>query len=230
MVKSPRSSRTSKLKRSPNVASVLDESTESATSSKMTMNVVVDVHNEDRKSQQSMDENKSNVIAELSNEKRTEQSKRSDCSKNSSRKTKVFQKEDQLHLIDYETKCSSIQRSGETLKMQSLDLIEEFEESKRDARMIRSLSEEKPRRRKQWNTTSIVNEIENSKRPARKRWSKDTSVIQLPETSDVSPMMDSYRPVPAPRSNIQQQTTVKIGSVNCSIIDTDAMQFSKIFF
>ncbi|KAI4493196.1 hypothetical protein M0802_009613 [Mischocyttarus mexicanus] len=74
-----------------------------------------------------------------------------------------------------------------------------------------NLLEKKSRRRKQWKTVRpMINEVTNLKKPARKRWSKDTSVIRLPETlgsssspinENISKTLESSRitPVPAPR-------------------------------
>ncbi|XP_015178660.1 PREDICTED: jouberin-like isoform X2 [Polistes dominula] len=100
------------------------------------------------------------------------------------------------------------------------DTIEKFEDNDEEtistsvlsSRSTQNLLEEKPRRRKQWETVRpMTNEVTNLKKSARKRWSKDTSVIRLPETlgssspinKNISKTLESSRllPVPAPRSS-----------------------------
>ncbi|CAL1684696.1 unnamed protein product [Lasius platythorax] len=184
------------LRRSRNVSSFLEESTESATSpSKATMSVVVDVHNENSMSRQRRDDENGPAI-ELSDDKETKGSSQS--SKVSSRASEASRNRS----ADRGTKSrrSSNDRShrshDEVMTIVSLDLIEESG-NKNDS------LEEKPRRRKQWNAATNETETMDSKRPARKRWSKDTGIIRLPETSDdASPLIDDSRrkvPVPAPR-------------------------------
>lgn len=201
MAKSAESTRGRKLVRSRNVSSFLEESTESATSPpKTTMSVVVDVHNENSTNRQQRDDENNGL--ELSDNKET--------SKGSSHSSKVSSRASETsrnRSADRETKSrrSSKDRhphrshDEEVMTMVSLDLIEESENRKDSL-------EKKPRRRKQWNEIEMI----DSKKPARKRWSKDTGVIRLPETSDdASPLIhDSRRkvPVPAPRrSNATQQ-------------------------
>ncbi|XP_035728336.1 jouberin-like [Vespa mandarinia] len=98
-----------------------------------------------------------------------------------------------------------------------IDSIDEFEDNEEEiistpilsSRSSQNLFEDKPRRRKQWETVRpVMNEVTNLKKPPRKRWSKDTSVIRLPETLDsssinekISKTIESSKiPVPAPRS------------------------------
>ncbi|XP_014609981.1 PREDICTED: jouberin-like [Polistes canadensis] len=107
------------------------------------------------------------------------------------------------------------------------DTIEKFEDNDEEtistpvlsSRSSQNLLEEKPRRRKQWETVRpMTNEVTNLKKPARKRWSKDTSVIRLPETlgssspinENISKTLESSRilPIPAPRSS----STIKSNS------------------
>nr|XP_050860903.1 jouberin-like isoform X1 [Vespula vulgaris]XP_050860904.1 jouberin-like isoform X1 [Vespula vulgaris] len=99
-----------------------------------------------------------------------------------------------------------------------IDSIEKFEDNEEEitstpilsSRSSRNLFEDKPRRRKQWETVRpVINEVTNLQKPPRKRWSKDTSVIRLPETLDSSSINEkisktlerSMIPVPAPRSS-----------------------------
>ncbi|XP_029161259.1 jouberin-like [Nylanderia fulva] len=199
-------SRGRKLMRSRHVSSFLEESTESATSPpKTTMSVVVDVHNENLTNRQQRDHENNGL--ELSNDKETKESSQS--SKVSSRASEKSRNRS----ADRGTRSrrSSKDRprrshDEEVMTMVSLDLIEESGNRKDSL-------EEKPRRRKQW-TDAATNETEimDSKKPARKRWSKDTGVIRLPETSDdASPLIhDSRRKVPVPAPRRSNATTQQV--------------------
>jgi len=202
MAKSGESRRIGKLTRSRNVPSFFEESVESATTSPKTMNVVADVHtvaeNPDRPRRGS-DEN------DRSDDKGTGRS--SEVSKASSRASEASRNRSSGRGIGNSSRDRS-RHSHDELTMESLDLIEEFAASKKD-----ESPEEKPRRRKQWSTVaSLANEVEaDAKRLPRKRWSKDTGVIRLPETrdEDASPLIDAPRrlPVPAPRSSVRQSAS-----------------------
>ncbi|KAL6449343.1 hypothetical protein ACFW04_000746 [Cataglyphis niger] len=197
MAKSAEPTRDRKLRRSRNVSSFLEESTESATSPpKPTMSVVVDVHNENSLNRQHRDD-ENGLAIEFSNNKETKRSSQ----KVSSRASEVSRN----HSADREARRRrrfsndrSYQSHDEVMTIMSLDLIDEFE-NRNDSR------EEKPHRRKQWNAVSNETKIMDSKKPPRKRWSKDTGVIRLPETSDdASPLIDDSQrkvPIPAPRTS-----------------------------
>ncbi|KAL0103403.1 hypothetical protein PUN28_017579 [Cardiocondyla obscurior] len=206
MAKSVESTKARRLRRSRNVSSFLEESTESAMSPKTTMNVIVDVHNGgEATGKRQRGENESDLVIELSDDKepkrfseRTSQrpkasSRASEASRNRSSDRKSSSKNPAKH---------------DDLTVESLDLIEEFEAPKKSESL-----EEKPRRRKQWNTlVNVTNEAEvDPKRPPRKRWSKDAGVIRLPETSDdASPLIENSRktPVPAPRATLRRSDAV----------------------
>ncbi|XP_029676568.1 jouberin-like isoform X1 [Formica exsecta] len=199
MAKSAESTRGRKLRRSRNVSSFLEESTESATSPpKATMSVVVDVHSENSSNrQQRNDEN--GLAIELSDDKETKHSSQS--SKVSSRASEASwnRSADRGARRRRSSNDRSHRSHDEVMTIVSLDLIEESG-NRNDSH------EEKPRRRKQWNAATNETEMMDSKRPPRKRWSKDTGIIRLPETSDdASPLIDDSQhrkvPVPAPRTN-----------------------------
>ncbi|XP_011630823.1 LOW QUALITY PROTEIN: jouberin-like [Pogonomyrmex barbatus] len=205
MAKSAESTRGRRLRRSRNVSSFFEESTENATPPKMTMNVIADVHSGSEslgRRQQRRDNENDPPVVELPDNKETKRSSQS--SKSSSRAGEAprnrssdrgrSSKEPSKHLHD-------------DLTVESLDLIEEFDAPRRRRRT--ESPEEKPRRRKQWNTVAnVTNETEvDPKRPPRKRWSKDAGVIRLPETSDdASPLIDNSRrtPVPASRTGLRR--------------------------
>lgn len=195
------------LKRSRHVSSFLEESTESATPLNTTMNVVVDVHNEAERSRQ---DNESVLMAESSDEKETKQSERSDGSKSSSKRTSEASRDRRVVVTR-----TRLDDTRDRLTLESFDLIEEIGAPERYSKTpeeLESLPEVRPRRRKQWSTVNVTSEPEedNLKRQPRKRWSKDTSVIRLPETRDVSPLIGGdgkdhpRKPVPAPRSSVRQ--------------------------
>lgn len=198
MAKSAESTRGRKLRRSRNVSSFLEESTESATSPpKPTMSVVVDVHSENSSNRQHRDD-ENGLAIELSDNKEIKRSSQS--SKVSSRASEVSRNRsaDREARRRKSSNDRSHQSHDEVMTIMSLDLINESE-NRNDSR------EEKPHRRKQWNAATNETEIMNSKKPPRKRWSKDTGVIRLPETSDdASPLIDDSQrkvPVPAPRTS-----------------------------
>ncbi|XP_011268050.1 jouberin [Camponotus floridanus] len=198
MAKSAGPMRGRKLMRSHNVSSFLEESMESATSPKATMSVIVDVHNENSLNrQQRNDEN--GLTIELSDDKEIKQSSQS--SKVSSRASEASRNRstDREARRRRSSNDHSHRSHDEVMTMVSLDLIEESG-NRNDSH------EEKPRRRKQWNAaTSEPDMVDSMKKPPRKRWSKDTGIIRLPETSDdASPLIDDSRrkvPVPAPRTS-----------------------------
>lgn len=210
MAKSIESTRGRRLRRSRNVSSFLEESTENATPPKTTMNVVVDVHNggesSGRRQQQRDDRN--DLTIELSDDKETKRS--SERSSQSSKASSRASEAPRNRPFDRRSSSKDLPKHDD-LMVESLDLIEEFEAPKRRNESL----EEKPRRRKQWNTlANVTNETEvDSRRPPRKRWSKDAGVIRLPETSDdTSPLIDDTRktpvpipvPVPAPRTSLRR--------------------------
>ncbi|XP_076663658.1 uncharacterized protein LOC143366443 [Andrena cerasifolii] len=115
--------------------------------------------------------------------------------------------------------------------VESLDLIEEFHESstskndetkseasaKRSSKgnSNRSFAERRLPGRRQWG--ALENQLEEPKKPPRKRWSKDTSVIRLPEAKgiswsisskeNVSPLKrDSKQPSAAARTSLRQKS------------------------
>ncbi|XP_032664574.1 jouberin-like [Odontomachus brunneus] len=194
------------LKRSRHVSSFLEESMESATPSKTTVDVVVDVHNEGERLQQ---DNESVPVAESSDEKEAKQSERSDGSKGSSKQVSEAPRDRRVVVTR-----TRLDETRDRVTLESFDLIEEIgapERSSKTPEEIEPFPEVKPRRRKQWSTVNVASEPEDiSRRQPRKRWSKDTSVIRLPETRDSSPLIDNgdveepRKPVPAPRSNVRR--------------------------
>lgn len=192
------------LKRSRHVSSFPEESTESATPSKTTVNVVVDVHNEGEHSQRDNE-----CVFVSSDEKEAKQSERSDSSKSSSRRTKEASRD--RHVVVTRTR---LDEKRDRITLESFDLIEEIGAPERNSKTpeeIESFPEVKPRRRKQWSTVNVASEAkDNPRKQPRKRWSKDTSVIRLPETRNASPLVDnndvedSRKPVPAPRSSVRR--------------------------
>lgn len=200
MAKSVESTRARRLRRSHNVSSFLEESTEMPP--KTTMNVVVDVHNGGESSARRQQRDDENDLA-IEHNKETKRS-----SERSSQSSKASSRANEAALNRFSDRRSSSKDlpKQDDLIMESLDLIEEFEAPKRR-------NEEKPRRRKQWNTVAnVTNETEvDPKRPPRKRWSKDAGVIRLPETSDdASPLIDDSHktPVPAPRTSLRRSDAV----------------------
>ncbi|XP_011708062.1 PREDICTED: jouberin-like [Wasmannia auropunctata] len=203
MAKSAESTRGRRLRRSRNVSSFFEESTEEAMPPKTTMNVVVDVHNGGESTttgsrQHQQRDDKSNLAIELSDNTATKRpaERASQNSKPSSRASEGPRNRSS----DRRSSSKEISKHDD-LMVESLDLIEEFETPRGRNEPL----EEKPRRRKQWSTVAnVTSETEaDPKRPPRKRWSKDASVIRLPETSDdASPLIDEARktPVPAPRN------------------------------
>lgn len=194
-----------RLRRSHHVSSFLEESTEDAMPPKTTLNVVVDVHDggggSGRRRQR---DDESDLAFERVKETKRSSERSSQSSKASSRASEAAPS----RFSDRRSSSRDPPKQDELI-MESLDLIEEFEAAKgRDESL-----EEKPRRRKQWNTHhAMANEAEaDSKRPPRKRWSKDAGVIRLPETSDdASPLIDNSRktPVPAPRTSLRRSDAV----------------------
>lgn len=175
MAKSAESTRAGRLRRSRNVPSFLEESTESAATPPKTVNVVVDVHNEGTKSDHRRQrDSRDDLAIELA----------------SSRANK-----DLWTRSGSRENLAKDRRSKESRDHQAVDLIEELESPAKS----NESPEEKPRRRKQWNVTNGKQDSEKG-RTRRKRWSKDTSVIRLPETSDDP----GNRPVPMPRSSVRR--------------------------
>lgn len=170
------------------MSSFLKESTESATPSKTTMNVVVEIHNEGDKSRRW--DNNSEPATRFSDNEEAGQSERSDIIKSSSRRASKM-------LQDRNVTVSE-NRFAESRTAELFDLIENIGTREKDTTALKanetnSFPGMEPRRRKQWNTANVVNEAEDPKRPPRKRWSKNTSVIRLPETSDAFPLIDESR-------------------------------------
>lgn len=197
------------LKRSRHVSSFLEESTESATPSKTTVNVVVDVHNEGERTQRDNDIVVP-VAAESSDEKEAKHSERSDGSKGSWKRASEAPRERRVVVTR-----TRLDDTRDRVTLESFDLIEEIGAPGRNSKtpeeeIVEPFPEVRPRRRKQWSTVNVASESEdNSRRQPRKRWSKDTSVIRLPETRDASPLIDaddegSRKPVPAPRSSVRR--------------------------
>ncbi|XP_020295937.1 jouberin-like [Pseudomyrmex gracilis] len=196
-----------KLTRSRNVSSFLKElSTESATSPK-TLDVVVDIHNESR---QQRDDSKDLDIIELSDIKKAKRFsvQSSGSSKSSLRASDAPSQNRTSDRTKKSSKEICFRQSRDELT-ESFDLIEEFKSPDKEKRKS---PEEKPRRRKQWNTVANEETPEiGPKKPPRKRWSKDTGVIQLPETTNSSvPLIETLRkpPVPAPRGISTQQSEI----------------------
>jgi hypothetical protein len=197
MVKSVESTRSRRLRQSRNVSSFSEESTESVISPKTTLNVVVDVHNENSKLDRRQQHDTSNLAIELLGDKTVKRS-----SERSIEDSRALSRASE-GLWNRSIKCTKDRRNKESRDDQ-IDLIEEFETPRKSSESL----DEKPHRRKQWNTGN-ASEVHDSKgRTRRKRWSKDTSVIRLPETSDDtgSPLIDNLRdpPVPMPRSSVQR--------------------------
>lgn len=179
------------------MSSFLEESAENAMPPK---NVVVDVHDGGESSgqrQQRDDENEHNKEAKRFSERSSQSSKASSRGSEAARS----------RFSDRKSSSKDLSKHDDLI-MESLDLIEEFEVPRRRNESL----EEKPRRRKQWNTVANVNETEvDLKKPPRKRWSKDTGVIRLPETSDdASPLIDDSRktPVPMPRTSLRRNDAI----------------------
>ncbi|KYQ58173.1 Jouberin [Trachymyrmex zeteki] len=200
MAKSAESTRGRKLRRSRNISSFVDESTENAISPKTTMNVTVDVHHAGESSSQRQQQNNENDIA-IDKETKRSSERSSQSSKVSSRASERSRNRSS----DRRSSSKDLSKH-DNLMMESLDLIEEFEAPRKRNESL----EEKPRRRKQWNTVANETEVD-PKRPPRKRWSKDAGVIRLPETSDdASPLIEDSRktPVPAPRNNLRRSDAI----------------------
>ncbi|KZC09486.1 Jouberin [Dufourea novaeangliae] len=145
------------------------------------MNVVVDVHREykaDKCSENTIDEvnisAKGSPSFQIFSKTNTLRDKRNEYQKFSQvRNQKQKEKSDDIEIVD------------------SIDLIEEFDGSstiksneRRKGRSIKkncnqSSIEEKPQSRGKWG--ALQSQTEELKKPPRKRWSKDTSVIRLPE-------------------------------------------------
>ncbi|KYN40396.1 Jouberin [Trachymyrmex septentrionalis] len=197
MAKSAESTRGRRLRRSRNVSSFFDESTENAMSPK-TMNVIVDVHHAGESSSQQRQNNENDI------DKETKRS--SERSSQSSKVSSRASERPRNRSSDRRSSSKDLPKHDD-LMMESLDLIEEFEAPRKRNESL----EEKPRRRKQWNTVANETEVD-SKRAPRKRWSKDAGVIRLPETSDdASPLIEDSRkrtPVPAPRTNLRRSDAV----------------------
>lgn len=221
MAKPGESKRVRKLTRSRNVSSFFEESTESATPKTTTMSVVADVHieaeNPDRQRRGGSDEN------DHSNDKETRRS-----SKASSRASEASRNRSSGRGTRNSSRDRS-RHSHDDLTVESLDLIEEFAPSKK----IES-PDEKPRRRKQWSTVAnLANEVEaDAKRLPRKRWSKDTGVIRLPETKDedTSPLIDAPRrlPIPAPRSSVRQSVATSFHFDNPAFVSENEDEVLRI--
>ncbi|KYN14062.1 Jouberin [Trachymyrmex cornetzi] len=199
MAKSAESTRGRRLRRSRNVSSFFDESTENAMSPK-TMNVIVDVHHAGESSSQRQQQNNENDIT-IDKETKRSSERSSQSSKVSSRVSERRRNRSS----DRKSSSKDLPKHDD-LMVESLDLIEEFEAPRQRNESL----EEKPRRRKQWNTVANETEVD-SKKPPRKRWSKDAGVIRLPETSDdASPLIEDSRktPVPAPRTNLRRSDAI----------------------
>ncbi|KAG5326522.1 AHI1 protein, partial [Acromyrmex heyeri] len=199
MAKSAESTRGRRLRRSRNVSSFFDESTENAMSPK-TMNIVVDVHHAGESSSQRQQQNNEN---DTTIDKETKRS--SERSSQSSKVSSRASERSRNRSSDRRNSSKDLPKHDD-LMVESLDLIEEFEAPRKRNESL----EEKPRRRKQWNTVANETEVD-SKRPPRKRWSKDAGVIRLPETSDdASPLIEDSRkiPVPAPRTNLRRSDAI----------------------
>ncbi|XP_053979832.1 jouberin-like [Hylaeus volcanicus] len=152
------------------------------------VNVLVDIHRE-YKSEKCNDE------SIRKNENATEvSSKKSESFQIFSRTNNFREEKSKMEPIGYR----GLREEQDDIEVvDSIDLIEEFEESsigettnERGFRTTRKnklttkqadpdLIEGKPRSRRQWDGRK--NETEEAKKPARKRWSKDTSVFRLPE-------------------------------------------------
>ncbi|XP_011061532.1 PREDICTED: jouberin-like [Acromyrmex echinatior] len=199
MATSAESTRGRRLRRSRNVSSFFDESTENAMSPK-TMNVVVDVHHAGESSSQRQQQNNENDTT-IDKETKRSSERSSQSSKISSRASE----RPRNRSSDRRSSSKDLPKHDD-LMVESLDLIEEFEAPRKRNESL----EEKPRRRKQWNTVANETEVD-SKRPPRKRWSKDAGVIRLPETSDdASPLIEDSRktPVPAPRTKLRRSDAI----------------------
>ena len=165
-----------------------------------TMNVIVDVHHAgERLSQRQQQNNENDITIDKETKRSSERSSQS--SKVSSRASEKSRN----RLSDRRSSSKDLPKHDD-LMVESLDLIEEFEAPRKRNESL----EEKPRRRKQWNTAANETEVD-SKRPPRKRWSKDAGMIRLPETSDdASPLIEDSRktPVPAPRTNLRRSDAI----------------------
>ncbi|XP_012063845.1 PREDICTED: jouberin-like [Atta cephalotes] len=165
-----------------------------------TMNVIVDVHHAgERLSQRQQQNNENDITIDKETKRSSERSSQS--SKVSSRASE----KPRNRFSDRRSSSKDLPKHDD-LMVESLDLIEEFEAPRKRNESL----EEKPRRRKQWNTAANETEVD-SKRPPRKRWSKDAGVIRLPETSDdASPLIEDSRktPVPAPRTNLRRSDAI----------------------
>lgn len=225
MAKLGESRRIGKLTRSRNVPSFFDESTESAKmTTTTTMSVVADVHtvasqNPDRQRRRGSDGN------EHSDEKEARR-RSSGITKVSSRASDAFRNRSSGNSSRDHSKHSS----ANDLTVESLDLIEELETTSKKTES----PEEKPRRRKQWSTVAgLANDAEaDAKKLPRKRWSKDTGVIRLPETKDTSPLIeDASRrppPIPAPRSSVRSNATASYHFDNPAFVSENEDEVLRI--
>ncbi|EZA48183.1 Jouberin [Ooceraea biroi] len=198
MAKPVESTRDRRLRRSRDVPSFFEESTESVTPLKTTMNVVADVHDESGKLDRRQRDDASDLAVEFDDKAAKRSSEESKASSGASEgpprsrsiKRRSFAKD---------------RRSKESHDDRTADLIEELELPTKSSESL----DEKPRQRRQWNTASVAKGMRDSKaRTRRKRWAKDTSVIRLPGTSDDlgSPLIDEPRrpPIPMPRSSVRR--------------------------
>ncbi|KAK9307479.1 hypothetical protein QLX08_002116 [Tetragonisca angustula] len=177
-----------------NNKSKLFVNTDSVNSSEFTsksMDVVVDIHQECEKEKLHSDDVEQDELSNKKNSFLTE------C-----RNVKAFSRTNTIHerKIDrskVNSKRQNFPRDDDDIKVvDSLDLIEEFREpliEREDEKKIQSATsnksskknidrlsvEGKSRGRKQWFKSK--DEIEEVRKPTRKRWSKDNTVIRLPE-------------------------------------------------
>ncbi|XP_012149204.2 uncharacterized protein LOC100881619 isoform X1 [Megachile rotundata] len=170
---------TNKIKKFNNV----DSSDVSEFTSK-SMDVIVDIHREYKDEKQ---------VEDIQHNRKSDKIS-TDISSNNPQlffKTNKKNKKSNINLVTHQ----NFEEHNDINVVDSLDLIEEFQEplvNKKDEQNVelikeninQSLIEEKSVHNKQWAT--IKNTVEELKKPPRKRWSKDNSVIRLPEAKNVS--------------------------------------------
>lgn len=164
--------------------------------SSKSMDVIVDIHQEyeeDKFFSDNDDQNKT-VDKNISNRFLQE------CENTSSNINTIRDKKVKRSKINSTAHQNLLKYNNDIKIIESIDLIEEFEKSqikKKNEKKIRTIKDNKSNKknrnrsfieekhdRKQWDISK--NEIVEMKKPTRKRWSKDTTVIQLPEPRSIS--------------------------------------------
>ncbi|XP_016770086.2 jouberin isoform X2 [Apis mellifera] len=162
--------------------------------SSKSMDVIVDIHQEYEEDKFSNDNDKQNetVDKNISNLQECE-------NVNTSSNINIRDKKVKRSKINSTAHQNLLKYDNDIKIIESVDLIEEFEKSqikKKNEKKIRTKDNKSNKKnrnrsfiegkhdRKQWDISK--NEIVEVKKPTRKRWLKDTTVIQLPEPRSIS--------------------------------------------